>query len=139
MASQQPSGSEEWRKPGPFRALMLWFTGFLIFLVASVFIVRLIANWDVNYFSRYVGGYFATAASSEGENGEQMIDSVELTQPRLQVDEPLDFKHYRAAEEAHLNSFGWADQGSGRARISIDTAMELLVEKGLPFRRGGSE
>jgi hypothetical protein len=38
----------------------------------------------------------------------------------------------RARENAVLSSYGWVDRGAGIARIPIDRAMELLVERGLP-------
>jgi len=38
----------------------------------------------------------------------------------------------RAREEAVLSSYGWVDRGAKVARIPIDRAMALLVERGLP-------
>jgi hypothetical protein len=52
--------------------------------------------------------------------------------PRL---EPLPLEPriaLRAAEDAQLTSYGWVDRGAGIARIPIDRAMQLIVERGVP-------
>jgi hypothetical protein len=38
----------------------------------------------------------------------------------------------RTAEDTDLNSYGWVDRTAGIARIPIDRAMQLLLERGLP-------
>lgn len=55
-------------------------------------------------------------------------------EPRLQVAPGQDAKEMRAAEEAVLESYGWADREAGIVRIPIDRAIELLLERGLPVR-----
>jgi hypothetical protein len=57
-------------------------------------------------------------------------------QPRLQVRPTLELKQLRQGEDEKLNSYGWVDQKAGIARIPIDRAMDLLIEKGLPVRAG---
>jgi len=58
--------------------------------------------------------------------------------PRLQTDPPLDMRAWRAHENALLNSAGWVDEASGVARIPIEEAKKLLLERGLPVA-GSSE
>jgi hypothetical protein len=41
-------------------------------------------------------------------------------------------REFRAAEDAVLNGYAWVDKENGIARVPIDRAMELVVEKGLP-------
>jgi len=53
-------------------------------------------------------------------------------EPRLEPDPLGPRLAMRAREEALLFSYGWVDRGAGVARIPIDRAMELLVERGLP-------
>jgi hypothetical protein len=53
-------------------------------------------------------------------------------EPRLEPDPLAPRLAMRAREEALLSSYGWVDRGAGVARIPIDRAMELLVERGLP-------
>jgi hypothetical protein len=55
-------------------------------------------------------------------------------EPRLQSAPAQDLEAVRAAEDALLNSYGWADRQAGHVRIPIDRAMELLSERGLPVR-----
>jgi hypothetical protein len=54
--------------------------------------------------------------------------------PRLLTDEPTNLEHVRERERAVLNGYGWVDQRAGVARISIDRAKHLIVERGLPVR-----
>jgi hypothetical protein len=55
-------------------------------------------------------------------------------EPRLQVSAPKDLEQYKAAQGEILNSYGWIDQNAGVVRIPIERAMDILVQKGLPFR-----
>ena len=54
--------------------------------------------------------------------------------PRLLTDEPTNLEHVRERERAQLTGYGWVDQKAGVARISIDRAKALMVERGLPVR-----
>jgi len=56
--------------------------------------------------------------------------------PKLQLSPTADMEAFRAREEAELNGYGWVDRTTGVARIPIDRAMELLLQKGLPARSG---
>jgi hypothetical protein len=56
--------------------------------------------------------------------------------PRLQLSPAADMEAFRAREEAELNSYGWVNRTEGVARIPINRAMELLLQKGLPVRAG---
>ncbi|HEU4387604.1 MAG TPA: hypothetical protein VFV34_07390, partial [Blastocatellia bacterium] len=46
-----------------------------------------------------------------------------------------DMKDLRQSQEALLSSYGWVDQQAGIARIPIERAKELLLQKGLPSRQ----
>lgn len=59
--------------------------------------------------------------------------------PRLQVDPKQDLARVRAEQDHILETYGWADQGTGKVRIPIDRAMELLLQRGLPVRGEASE
>ena len=54
--------------------------------------------------------------------------------PRLQEQEPVDLAGQRAMEGEILRSYGWVDPQTGIARIPIDEAMRLTIERGLPVR-----
>lgn len=60
-------------------------------------------------------------------------------EPRLQADPVRDLAAFRADEEARMEAWGWADQSKGLARVPVDRAMELIVQKGLPARSHGAK
>ena len=47
--------------------------------------------------------------------------------PRVQVTPALDLEEVRAAEDQHLLTYRWLDQGKGVAQIPIDRAMAIWV------------
>lgn len=47
--------------------------------------------------------------------------------PRLQVNPDRDIERLRAAEKAHLASYGWVDPAAGVVRIPIDRAMQMVA------------
>ena len=53
-------------------------------------------------------------------------------EPRLEADPLAPRLRMRAREDAVLTTYGWVDRNAGVARIPIERAMDLLVEKGLP-------
>jgi hypothetical protein len=57
-------------------------------------------------------------------------------EPRLLTDESAVLEKQRAMERDRLGTGAWVDQKSGVARIPIDEAKKLIVEKGLPVRAG---
>jgi len=54
--------------------------------------------------------------------------------PSLQTTPWTDLQALRAGEYEYLHSYGWIDQSAGIARIPIDRAKALLLQKGLPVR-----
>ena len=52
--------------------------------------------------------------------------------PRLLVQPGSEARPIYLEQEAELNSYGWIDRESGKVRIPIERAMQLLVERGLP-------
>jgi hypothetical protein len=57
---------------------------------------------------------------------------VETPPPRLQWSPARDLQELRAAEDRELHTLGWVDLDAGLARIPIENAMALLVERGWP-------
>lgn len=57
--------------------------------------------------------------------------------PQLQPNPAVDLNKFRAREAQILNSYGWVDKGAGIARIPIERAMQLVVQRGLPARTPG--
>ncbi len=52
--------------------------------------------------------------------------------PHLSADPGQQLESLRSEEDARLNHYGWADEQKKQARIPIERAMELIVERGLP-------
>jgi len=62
---------------------------------------------------------------------------AELTEtfptPRVQVDDGnQDVADLHQREDLLLDHYSWVDQGSGKVRIPIDRAMEIIAQRGLP-------
>lgn len=55
-------------------------------------------------------------------------------EPRLQTTPWVDLKQFRAQEDELLASYGWIDQKNGVARLPIEKAKALLLQRGLPTR-----
>jgi hypothetical protein len=54
--------------------------------------------------------------------------------PSLQTTPWTDLQKLRAGEMQYLHSYGWVDQSAGVARIPIDKAKAMLLQRGLPVR-----
>jgi FAD/FMN-containing dehydrogenase len=58
--------------------------------------------------------------------------------PKLEENERGQLYGYRLRQEETLYTYGWADEKAGTVRIPIESAMELLVQRGLPVRPQGA-
>lgn len=58
--------------------------------------------------------------------------------PRLEEDERGQLEGILTKENQILYSYGWVDEKAGIARIPIDRAMDLLVQRGLPVLPQGA-
>ena len=45
----------------------------------------------------------------------------------------------RQGEAEKLSSYGWVDKDGGVARIPIDRAMEVMLQRGFPARADGGD
>ena len=57
-----------------------------------------------------------------------------LPAPGLQRTPWVDLKQFRAEADLYLHSYGWIDEKAGVARIPIEKAKALLLQRGLPVR-----
>ena len=55
-------------------------------------------------------------------------------EPKLMTVEPMHLRDVRAAEQQRLHGYGWVDEKAGVARIPIDEAKKLTLERGLAVR-----
>jgi hypothetical protein len=58
--------------------------------------------------------------------------------PQLETNERTELNKARSREENTLSTYDWLDQKAGTVRIPIDRAIDLVVQRGLPVRAGGS-
>jgi hypothetical protein len=54
--------------------------------------------------------------------------------PRFQQNPQEELQDLRARQKALLEGYGWANREAGIARIPIEDAMAIVVERGLPTR-----
>jgi hypothetical protein len=54
--------------------------------------------------------------------------------PKLLTNEPTYLRGVRTREQDLLHGYGWVDEKAGIARLPIDEAKKLIVERGLPVR-----
>jgi hypothetical protein len=59
--------------------------------------------------------------------------------PSLETQPFKDVYLLREDEAKRLQSYGWVDKDGGVARIPIDRAMELMLQRGLPTRAGAAD
>jgi len=59
-------------------------------------------------------------------------------EPRLQVEAPKDLASLQAAEQEVLTTYAWVSKEAGVARIPIDRAMQIVLERGLPPAGGAA-
>lgn len=76
-------------------------------------------------------------ASGEKMEARKPPLAQEFPEPRLIVKPGRELAEVNRAAEMKLTTYGWVDKASGRVRIPIVRAMELLVERGLPEVGGG--
>lgn len=97
--------------------------------LASVAAILMVAMWGLfNVFEHQ-------AAANDPQLSPLAVPAGQLPpEPRLQTNEPQGLKALRETEAKTLDSYGWVDEKSGVARVPIDQAKRLLLERGLPSR-----
>jgi len=88
-------------------------------------------------------GMFSYFRSKSAERGplpspRMYTSPPNVPQPQLQPDPVADYNVYRLSAKETLDSYGWVDQKAGIARIPIDKAMDLVAERGLPWKAPGT-
>jgi hypothetical protein len=54
--------------------------------------------------------------------------------PQVQAYPVEDRIEFARAEDSLANTYGWIDKGTGRVRIPVDRAIDIIAEEGLPTR-----
>lgn len=102
----------------------------LVLLVLAAFVTM---RWTYDLFER-------RAARSQPEPATLVSDPgpERPPEPRLQANPRIELQEMRAEEDAVLQTYGWVDRDKGIARMPIDEAMMIVVERGLPARESGA-
>jgi hypothetical protein len=105
-------------KPKPILAFAVILTLVTILaLVVTYGMIRFLGWWD--------RAQLETPASP-------LATRVIPSEPRLQVEAPKDLKSLQANEQEVLTTYAWVSKEAGIARIPIERAMQLVLERGLP-------
>jgi len=97
--------------------------GLILGLLALVGVGTLVA---LGVMSAFDGDHQATPLT-----GFERVASVPA-EPRLEIDPRRARRSLEQAAQAHLAGYGWSDRAAGLARIPIERAMVLQVQRGWP-------
>ncbi|PYV16774.1 MAG: hypothetical protein DMG21_10570 [Acidobacteria bacterium] len=118
-ANSKPGHETRDASAGPLAAFGLILLGLIIF--------GLLVSWGVQ-------GYFFKHQSlgPPAVPFENVREMPPANQPPLQINPAQDLGVFRGREKDILTSYGWVDAKAGIARIPIERAMAILLQKGLP-------
>jgi hypothetical protein len=95
-------------------------------LLLSCVVVFIVVTVMMRYFKAH------EPSMTAGQANIPVTRALEFPPPRLLVRPGATLAELRAAEESDLNSYGWVERASGIARVPIDRAIQLLLQRGLP-------
>jgi hypothetical protein len=105
---------------------------FLAFLVAGSTVIALLVVPFYNYLER------REAAEKTSRYPMSLTEERPAPPPpRLQTYPFQDIKELRQHDKPLVGTYEWIDQNAGTVRIPVERAMDLLAERGLPYRKGG--
>jgi hypothetical protein len=125
------------------RAVFVFMIGLAIFGVVTYFIV--VAMYS--FLDHYERSRMATASPLVTSKGamSRVVTQADMDKafkdngaPMLETNERGQFRDFLMNQEKQLRSYGWVDEKDGVARIPIERAMELIVQRGLPVYPQGS-
>lgn len=100
---------------------------FLVFMAVFVLSAFAIVTVLFEFFTQRTATIYGPAIELSTPGGESGA-------PQLQVVPGLDLRAIRADADAQLEGYGWVDERRGVAHVPIETAIEMLLESGLPTR-----
>jgi hypothetical protein len=102
---------------------------FALWLAVSMLVSFAIVYGAFVFFERE-----QVAADSAAQKFPLAVDDLPRPTPALQTQPFGDIHMLRQGESEKLDSYGWVDKEGGVARIPIDRAMDVLLQRGLPVR-----
>jgi len=112
------------------RAILGFGAGLMIVTAIICFLLWLLFGYFVSREARSGAREFPLAVEQQNRMPPE---------PRLQTNPKEELRALQARDEALLKSYGWTDKDAGIARIPIEEAMKLTVQRGLPARRGNEQ
>ena len=106
---------------------------FLAFLVVTTAVIAALVVFFYNYLERREAGEKTARYPMSLTGGERPLPPL----PRLQNYPFQDIKELRQNDKPLLSTYEWIDRNAGTVRIPVDRAMDLLAERGLPYRKPG--
>lgn len=97
-------------------------------LAITAVIVHVVLFWMFRYFEQ------REAVRKQSAFPLAPVEVQFPPEPRVQARPSESLKEMRKQEAAILSNYGWVDEKAGIARIPIEEAMRLTVERGLPAR-----
>jgi len=125
------------------RAVFVFMIGLAIFGVVTYFIVVAMYSFSRSlrafaHGHRQPAGHFEGSDVACGHAGDMDKAFKDNGAPMLETNERGQFRDFLMNQEKQLRSYGWVDEKDGVARIPIERAMELIVQRGLPVYPQGS-
>ena len=106
---------------------------FLAFLVVITAVIAGFVVFFYNYLERREAAEKTARYPMSLVGGERPVPPP----PRLQNYPFQDIKQLRQNDRPLLETYEWIDKGAGTVRIPVNRAMDLLAERGLPYRKPG--
>lgn len=100
--------------------------GLLIFMVGCVIIAKFHYEYELAQIPSAGENVFST---------EQRLPP----EPRLQSAQARDLAAFREGQGHVAETFGWVDKNAGVARVPVERAIDMALEKGFPLRTPESE
>jgi hypothetical protein len=115
--------------------------GAIFSFLAGLAIAGVLIYFIVNGMYKFLDAYWRThqptqnplvVSNAPDSRDISLADIQQFPQPRLETNERIELNGFRLAEEQKLHSYGWVDKDAGVVHIPIETAMQMLVQHGLP-------
>jgi len=121
---------------------------FLIGLTVSGVIIYFIIVGMYSFLDKYERSQMTTASPLVTSTGamSRVVTQEDMDKtfkdngaPMLETNERGQFRDFLLSQENQLNSYGWVDEKAGVAHIPIKSAMDLIVQRGLPVYSPGAD
>jgi hypothetical protein len=119
---------------------------FMIGLAVIGIVIYFIIVGMYSFLDKYERSQMATASPLDTSKGamSRVVTQADMDKtfkdngaPMLETNERGQFRDFLVNQENQLSSYGWIDEKGGVARIPIQRAMELVVQRGLPVAPQG--